>query len=289
MRHRAAAAAAADRRGSAPIYFAMLAPIAGLIALAAVMIADAIAEQGRSVDLARKIALSTEASNLAHELQKERGMSAGHVGSKGAQFGPQLREQRALTDAVLAEVRDAVTGRAGDGGRFEARAERLERAFQSLAATRARIDALSITVPELATFYTGAIRKLLSLPDDLLIKGALDEIARQNTVYKDILMAKEFAGVERAAGSVGFGGGAFDDKTFAWFNGLQQRQFYLFDRIREIGSAQERARLDAALKSAAAARVAELRALAAESLKTGDVKGVAGPDWFKASTAYLPG
>nr|MBP8276837.1 nitrate- and nitrite sensing domain-containing protein [Propionivibrio sp.] len=31
---------------------------------------------------------------LIHELQKERGMSAGFIGSRGSKFGPELAEQR---------------------------------------------------------------------------------------------------------------------------------------------------------------------------------------------------
>ncbi len=38
-------------------------------------------------------------SNLAHEMQKERGMSAGFLGSGGNSFAPAIVQQRQLVDA----------------------------------------------------------------------------------------------------------------------------------------------------------------------------------------------
>ena len=44
------------------------------------------------------VEVSAENSLLAHELQKERGMSAGYLGSQGRAFGDKLPAQRKLTD-----------------------------------------------------------------------------------------------------------------------------------------------------------------------------------------------
>jgi CHASE3 domain sensor protein len=45
--------------------------------------------------------LVTATSQLVHELQKERGMSAGFIGSKGSKFASEIRNQRAMTDKEL--------------------------------------------------------------------------------------------------------------------------------------------------------------------------------------------
>ena len=56
--------------------------------------------------------LADNASALVHELQKERGMSAGFLGSKGAKFKNEIGKQRALVDnrfanyQIFFEVRD---------------------------------------------------------------------------------------------------------------------------------------------------------------------------------------
>lgn len=49
--------------------------------------------------------LSGVNSALAHELQKERGMSAGYLGSAGKKFADALPQQRQLTDQRLSEWR----------------------------------------------------------------------------------------------------------------------------------------------------------------------------------------
>ena len=44
--------------------------------------------------LGKTMNVSVAAGTLIHELQKERGMSAGFIGSRGSKFGPELAEQR---------------------------------------------------------------------------------------------------------------------------------------------------------------------------------------------------
>jgi methyl-accepting chemotaxis protein len=55
--------------------------------------------------------VSVAASGLVHELQKERGMSAGFIGSRGTKFGDALEKQRKDTDdrrAKLTQLRAAI-------------------------------------------------------------------------------------------------------------------------------------------------------------------------------------
>lgn len=55
------------------------------------------ADADRLVELA---GLGAQLRALVHELQKERGMSAGYIGSAGAKFGSKLPKQRRQTDAA---------------------------------------------------------------------------------------------------------------------------------------------------------------------------------------------
>ncbi|RUM65198.1 MAG: chemotaxis protein, partial [Sulfurimonas sp.] len=50
------------------------------------------------------VALSIKMSNVLHELQKERGASAGFVGSNGAKFADILPQQYKETDAKIQEL-----------------------------------------------------------------------------------------------------------------------------------------------------------------------------------------
>lgn len=69
---------------------------------------DSVLEKARDVDEMRMLeqltGLSIKVGNLVHELQRERGMSAGFIGSKGANFADALPGQRERTDARQGEL-----------------------------------------------------------------------------------------------------------------------------------------------------------------------------------------
>ncbi|WP_457563445.1 nitrate- and nitrite sensing domain-containing protein, partial [Caminibacter pacificus] len=52
----------------------------------------------KKAQLTELIVLSQSLSKLIHETQKERGVSAGYLGSHGKKFAEMLPKQRALTD-----------------------------------------------------------------------------------------------------------------------------------------------------------------------------------------------
>ena len=54
-----------------------------------------------SAQVIRLAELSVTSSNLVHELQKERGLTAGYIGSSGSKFADKLPEQRVQTDEKL--------------------------------------------------------------------------------------------------------------------------------------------------------------------------------------------
>ena len=51
------------------------------------------------------IEISVKASNLVHETQKERGMTAGYLGSKGTKFNNKIISQRKLVDNKLEDLK----------------------------------------------------------------------------------------------------------------------------------------------------------------------------------------
>ena len=54
--------------------------------------------------LGQGVVLSTKISKLIHETQKERGMTAGFLGSKGVKFKDKLSQQRELTNKQIKEL-----------------------------------------------------------------------------------------------------------------------------------------------------------------------------------------
>ena len=64
-------------------------------------------EMGRLQGL---VAVATRVGALAHELQKERGMSAGFIGSKGVNFATELPAKRETTEKARRDLASVLTG-----------------------------------------------------------------------------------------------------------------------------------------------------------------------------------
>jgi methyl-accepting chemotaxis protein len=148
-------------------------------------------------ELAVMAGLITE---IAHEAQKERGMTAGFLGSKGQKFGDRLPAQRGETDTRITALKEYLQHSAADKN-DAALAKNLGEALaeaDKISSIRQQADTLAIAGPEAIAFYTGAIEKLL---------GTIPQIARTTpdagtmralTAYYSFVEAKERMGQERA-------------------------------------------------------------------------------------------
>ncbi len=73
-------------------------PLLGFIWSSISSISTSIKASSEMTQLTELTELSTVYSELVHELQKERGMTAGFLGSKGTKFGDKLKRQRQETN-----------------------------------------------------------------------------------------------------------------------------------------------------------------------------------------------
>jgi len=176
-------------------------------------------------DLARLGALAKTAplvSEVVHELQKERGRSAGFIGSRGKQFSQELSQQRPTTDDAIAHYRSALksldTSSYGQG--FQSSVDTANDALQQLADRRTKVSDFSLSVGQMAGYYTGTINELLEIVNFVSQVASEEEIVRMTQAYKAVLLAKERAGLERAMGANGFGKGKFEPRIHRRFVGL---------------------------------------------------------------------
>jgi methyl-accepting chemotaxis protein len=80
-------------------------PLCVVILLAAKLGYDSYKYNDNLKQLDKVIILSTKIGALVHETQKERGMTAGYLGSKGTKFQNKLPSQRNLTDNKLQDIK----------------------------------------------------------------------------------------------------------------------------------------------------------------------------------------
>lgn len=270
------------------IAVALLLPVLGLVFFAGAMVLERRAVMAEMAALERLAAVAPDISAVVHELQKERGASAGFIGAKGGAFASPLDAQRRETDAALGRLRDTLAAfdAKAYGADFVRRLEAQRSRLGELAGVRTKVSDFSMPMGEMAGWYTTTIGGLLDVIGTMGTLSQDADITRSITAYIAFLQAKERAGIERAMGSNGFSAGAFAPAVYQRYVGLIAEQTAFQSLFRAFAAPELISALDGVL---AAKEVDRMRAIALESPQTGSTGGVAGADWFKTITAKIDG
>lgn len=220
---------------------------------------------------------------LLSSMQRERGLSAGFVASKGRKFDAALQAQRHATDARLTTVRDTL--RAQRGALPNGFAQGLERALNGLApATSARdaVSALRLSSSQVITTYTRAIGGLVGVID--VAPNTDDEVtARGLSTYASLANAGEQAGQERGMLNGVFASDApLDAATLQRVIGSVAKQSAYLGDFSALASSSAVAALGAIDSTA----VDRMYATVIAKATTGGY-GVDAKTWFDAATARI--
>jgi methyl-accepting chemotaxis protein len=229
------------------------------------------------------VRLVTVTNKLVHELQKERGMSAGYIGSKGTMFTSGLKNQRAITDK---EVNHLTTFMA-DTNYHEHTNKTTQQLFNSLGqlkTIRQQIDSLNITLPNALSYYTG--NNLLILDLNGYLASELEEVSSSErflTLY-NIAYAKEQAGIERAVLNNVFASGSFTSALFSRYIELVTKQETYIKSAYTVATLDYKKELDLFVQSKESLAVQRYRDSAENTENEFNVEA---NDWFSAATARI--
>jgi len=272
----------------ARIAFGILVPVLGLLAFSGFVFIERMDEATTVKRIETAASLAPEISALVHELQKERGASAGFLASKGAEFGDKLVKQREATDARLTELETALDG--FDATVLGRGADDLAAARAKLArlgATREAVSTLKATVKDEVGFYSDIIRDFLQSIAVMSTISRDPAMSAMIAAYSNLLEVKERAGLERATGAAGFSAGKFPPALYRRFVSLVAQQDAFLAAFHAYASPAQMEAIRAAFESPAAAEVDRLRKIAFESIETGSLANVSGSTWFDAITAKI--
>ncbi len=222
--------------------------------------------------------------SLAHELQKERGYSAGHVASGGKNFSRELADQRKQTDAAIDAMKARIDLLATS---HPVQYEDLQHHLVDLPEERKTIDAINTTVPQLARFYTEAINDLLDMSGP---SGATNAQERMNTLLQAralVAAAKEQAGLERAMGATGLGGG-FHIAIHNRYAGLGGAMTAMLHEAAVLIDGGAWGEWEGQLKSEEAYNdLIAARIKIYQGIETGDYEDMTAGKWFQISTRWI--
>ncbi|MFN3199225.1 MAG: methyl-accepting chemotaxis protein [Bradymonadia bacterium] len=231
--------------------------------------------------------LAPTLSAVIHELQKERGNSAGFIGSKGAQaFKDRLSAQRTSTDAAVSTLMTALEQHHTEdyGSHFHQRLTQSLTLLKALEAHRTAVSNMSWTVGDMAKRYTAIIHELIQSISTMGQFARSGELVNTIGAYVAYLEFKERAGIERAMGANGYGKGAFAPKVHTRMISLIGGQKAYFDIFTKNASPELLALHESTLKDA---EIERLRSTAIGSVHGGALQGITGPQWFDAATKRI--
>ena len=268
---------------------AVLLPVLGLVAYSSLIVFERyqqMADMGRVRMLAE---FAPTVSALVHELQKERGQSAGFIGSKGKKFAQTLPGQHNDTDGKRTAFEAAHQSFAFSAfdAQLAAQAQKAVTQLKQLHAMRGQVSSLTATIPAMAKYYTGAIAELLHVTDQMLRNSTDDRISKSISGYIAYLQAKERAGQERAMGAGGFGAGQFSPKVYNRFVELIALQQNYFNSFQLFAAPAQWDFHKTTVSGPVVAEVDCMRRIAIASPQTGNTGNVEGGRWYGEITKKI--
>lgn len=175
-----------------------------------------------------KIAVAVSA--LVHELQKERGMSAGYLSSHGKKFKNRLLVQRKQVDGKLASLTELLQSMEGSQSNppFMKKLNMAMEKIAKIATVREQIDRFSISKEKAVGYYTRINKLFIDGIGAISLELEDDDLVRELAGFVSFLRAKERAGIIRAVGSGAYAAKSIDPKVKIKLASLvaQQKAFF---------------------------------------------------------------
>lgn len=194
-------------------------------------------------DLKGKYALAEivdTGASLVQEIQKERGMTAGYIGSGGEKFRAELPVQRQNVDRLTQQFLNVV------GGKLDASPEQAQqtlRSFESKLAginnIRSQVASQSISVGESLVQYTAIIRSIMQV--NVILVTITNDVTMVNfaDALRNLSVSKENNGLERGLMSGVFGADQFSGDQKVRFVRLSVTSSAYWENMRNYTNAEQ--------------------------------------------------
>jgi len=280
-----------DLKISNRIYMALILPIIGMFVFSGYLIVIEYNRANSIEKISKLVEVAPTISALVDEIQKERGLSAGYIGSRGgASFLEKLNLQRKLTNKARTELNNILNNfdSAVYGSVFSNRLLKAEKALSKLDSVRDKVSSLKYSIGQMAGYYTPTIAKELNLISYASVLSNQADITKAVASYENYLQAKERAGIERAMGANGFGKGVFAPKIYQKFVSLIAAQKIFISRFETFASSEEVQFNKEILKDKVVAKVTSMRKIALNAGTGGELNSnITGTKWFETVTKKI--
>ncbi|MEZ8484981.1 methyl-accepting chemotaxis protein [Vibrio splendidus] len=259
-------------------------PILGFLWLSVSAISKGVETTSEMSSLNQLTRLSVVYSELVHELQKERGMTAGFIGSQGTKFVSELRAQRTSADNRRNQRTEYWQSAEIDLPQISRLNNEISQSLNQITSIRNRVDSQSIPLSEALGYYTKLNAKLLSVSALIAELSSDATITTETIAYYNFLQGKERAGIERAVLNNTFSKNEFGPGMLVKFISLVTEQNTYFSNFEVLGNPDNVRFFEQQLNDRSVAEVEKLRDVAESKMSGFDVDPVY---WFAQSTARI--
>ncbi len=266
------------------IFTMLTLPMLGFLWLSISAIVNNINIKNEMSTIASLTILSVVYSELVHELQKERGMTAVFLGSKGTKFREKLRSQRKNTDQKRIKKTSFWSEQFFTLNDVVQLNSSIDQVLQKIASIRQRVDAQSISTGEALAYYTQLNKSLLSVAELNVGISSDAQVTKETIAYFNFLQGKERAGIERAVLSNTFTKQQFDPGMYAKYITLVSEQNTYFDNFKYFSNEDNTHFFNQQLDNSAVKEVDKIRVIANQ--KQSDF-GIKAEYWFAQSTGRI--
>jgi len=251
-----------------------------------------IIEKNNTVNNAESLSISlkiaTKASSLVHELQKERGATAGFLGSKGKKFANTLIHQNQNTTQKINALKSFVTSHdlSTLPKSFIKDLNEALSHLDNLNTIRSQVNLLSIKKSNAISFYTQTNGMFLDSIATLAKQSNHSKIIQELNSFVNFLYSKERAGVERAVGADAFASDSISTNAKIKFNNLIAEQNSYIKSFKILEADEEISYYDELMQGQVIQDVERMRNILLQS-ETNNAFGVDASVWFNTITKKI--
>ncbi|MFZ1809608.1 MAG: nitrate- and nitrite sensing domain-containing protein, partial [Candidatus Nitrotoga sp.] len=263
-------------------------PLIGLIIFSAINAQQSYREWRSLTQTEALMNVAVAIGDATHNLQIERGATAGFVQSKGERFANDLPGYRAETDQKIGVLKNNYAHLNTAGLPVSLRTT-MDAAVSKLDGLKDNRDAASqfrITAPEAAGYYTKSVATLLEIMPVITEQASDLQVAKQMTAYLAFLYAKERSGQERALMVPVFTANKIEPAQYRTFIGHISAQQTHLDTFVNYATDEARALFKSKMAGSSVDEVETMRKAVIEKVAVGDF-GIEPTKWFSSITSKI--
>jgi len=266
----------------------MLIPLMVVVLLSAKLALNAYNNTKSLEKIEKIVILSTKIGALVHETQKERGMTAGFLGSKGSKFKDKLPLQRDNASAKKSDLLEYLSD--FDANEYN---EEFKNALtlglnqlDNIDNIRSQVSSQSINAGAAIGYYTKMNGLFLNVIGASIQLSSSAELSQKLGAYTNFLLSKERAGIERAVGANTFARDNFGKGMRVKFNNLVAKQDAYADSFLKVASKPAREFYNETVSGSSVDEVNKMRDVLLSSGKNSKF-GIEAQYWFTTITQKI--